>query len=393
MPPRRDRGQYVFEIESCAEAGDDLRQLDARAVGDLAPVGGEGTAGAGEPDPLVECRHEQRRVPSVGVPKGRNSTRVHVRSLNQDRDGGHCVLDDLPHQRVAGDEPIRKCVVVLVPVVVTRIGPWTARSPVLEGDRVGGKHDEPGPGERWTEGLVPVPNQSEDLRLAEVALSCVLVKDNDTREGAVSAWHGQESWDDVIVGDEMNEVSHVPVVLPRRDQADLRGRPQRLNPQERPELSSEGVWIVELRWQERDHGYHEVLHIAAETTERLLSVVLLVLLGGAIVDGVLSPLVVAWRRRGLLIVLVVRPLAGLVSLARTRTQRGERTAIAFFGVRGVGSIYYLAHALNSSDFADGPTVWALVAFVVVVSVVLHGITALPVMGHLDDRRAATAADP
>lgn len=135
-----------------------------------------------------------------------------------------------------------------------------------------------------------------------------------------------------------------------------------------------------------------MLHIAAETTERLLSVVLLVLLGGAIVDGVLRPL--GWRgvAVGLLIVLVVRPLAGVVSLAGTRAARGERSAIAFFGVRGVGSVYYLAHALNKGDFADGPTVWALVAFVVVVSVVLHGITAFPVMGHLDDRRAATAAD-
>ena len=145
-----------------------------------------------------------------------------------------------------------------------------------------------------------------------------------------------------------------------------------------------------FRRQERDHAYHEVLHSVAESTERLLSAVLLVLLGGALVEGVLSGL--GWRGAavGLAIVLVLRPLAGFLSLAGTGTLRGERMAIAFFGVRGIGSIYYLAHALNEADFADGPTVWALVSFVVLVSVVLHGLTALPIMVRLDDRRTADA---
>lgn len=143
-----------------------------------------------------------------------------------------------------------------------------------------------------------------------------------------------------------------------------------------------------IRRQERDHGYHEVLHTTAENIERLLTVVLLVLLGGAIVDGVLSAL--GWRGAlvGLVTVLVLRPLAGLVSLVRTTTPPGERIAIAFFGVRGIGSIYYLAHALEEADFARAPTLWAVVAFVVLVSVVLHGVTAFPVMRRLDDRRTA-----
>lgn len=143
-----------------------------------------------------------------------------------------------------------------------------------------------------------------------------------------------------------------------------------------------------IRRQERDHTYHDVLHASAESTERLLSAVILVLLGGAIADGVLSEL--GWRGAlaGLLILLVVRPVAGLVSLARTGTPPGERTAIAFFGVRGVGSIYYLAHALNEADFADAPTMWAVVAFVILGSVVLHGMTASPVMQRLDEWRVA-----
>jgi sodium/hydrogen antiporter len=148
-----------------------------------------------------------------------------------------------------------------------------------------------------------------------------------------------------------------------------------------------------IRAQERDHAYHEVLHSVAESTERLLSAALLVLLGAAIVEGVLSGL--GWRGAvtGLIIVLVLRPLAGFMSLSRAGTGRGERMAVAFFGIRGIGSIYYLAHALNEANFADAPKVWAVVAFVVLVSVVLHGITSFPIMRRLDDRRSTPADDP
>ena len=145
-----------------------------------------------------------------------------------------------------------------------------------------------------------------------------------------------------------------------------------------------------IRMQEREHAYHQVLHDVAENTERLLSVVLLVLLGGAIVDGVLSDLGWDGAIAGLLIVLALRPLAGFVSLARTSSVPGERAAIAFFGVRGIGSIYYLAHALNKGDFAAASTVWAVVAFVILLSVVLHGVTAFPIMRRLDDSRAASS---
>ena len=106
-----------------------------------------------------------------------------------------------------------------------------------------------------------------------------------------------------------------------------------------------------IRRQEREHAYHEVLHDVAENTERLLTVVLLVLLGGAIVDGVFSGLGWDGALAGLVIVLGVRPLAAFLSLAKTSSAPGERAAIAFFGVRGIGSIYYLASALNEANFA------------------------------------------
>lgn len=141
-----------------------------------------------------------------------------------------------------------------------------------------------------------------------------------------------------------------------------------------------------IRDHERGHDYHEVLHASAESLERLMGAGLLVLVGGAVVDGALRPLTVAGAAVGLALVFVVRPLAGWASLVGTRTHGTERWAIAFFGIRGIGSVYYLAHALNAEDFRGAGELWAIAAFVILVSVVVHGVTAAPILRHVDARR-------
>jgi len=146
-----------------------------------------------------------------------------------------------------------------------------------------------------------------------------------------------------------------------------------------------------IRHHERDHDYHEVLHASAESIERLVSAALLVLLGGAVVDGALGPLTVGSAAVGLAVVFVVRPVAGAVALLRTATPVQERWAIAFFGIRGVGSVYYLAYALAETEFAGAERLWAMVAFVIMVSIVVHGLTAAPVMKRLDARRVSSRA--
>ena len=63
--------------------------------------------------------------------------------------------------------------------------------------------------------------------------------------------------------------------------------------------------------------------------------------------------------------------------------------IAFFGVRGIGSIYYVAYAVGAASFTGSALLWQVVGLVVAASVVLHGLTAGPVMALLD-RRQQTA---
>jgi len=147
------------------------------------------------------------------------------------------------------------------------------------------------------------------------------------------------------------------------------------------------VCALTIRAGERVHGYHGVLHSYIEQLERLLTVVVLVLLGGAVARGLLAGL--TWREIlvALAFLLLVRPLAGWIGLARGRTGPWERSVIAFFGVRGIGSVYYLAYALSKGEFtAEAEALWRIVGLVIVASIVLHGITAGPVITVIDRAR-------
>ncbi len=54
-----------------------------------------------------------------------------------------------------------------------------------------------------------------------------------------------------------------------------------------------------------------------------------------------------------------------------------------FGVRGIGSVYYLAYATGVADFGDSRPLWSTVAFTVVLSVVVHGVSVTPAMAWLE----------
>lgn len=147
------------------------------------------------------------------------------------------------------------------------------------------------------------------------------------------------------------------------------------------------VAAVTIRSSERFHGYHQVLHGFVEQIERLLTVLVLLLLGAALADGLLAE--IGWQSFALaaVVLLVVRPAAAGLSLIGASGTRSERAAIAFFGVRGIGSVYYLAYGLASADYADQGRLYGVVGLVIVGSVLLHGVTAGPVMRRMDLGRA------
>lgn len=147
------------------------------------------------------------------------------------------------------------------------------------------------------------------------------------------------------------------------------------------------VAALSLRAYEREHEYHRVLHEFVDQVERLLTLGVLLVLGYACADGVLTALTPAALLLGVALVLVIRPLVGWFSLSGSTVTPGERAAIAFFGVRGIGSFYYLAYAGGQTALAQEDLLWSTVAATVVISVVVHGVTAGPAMARLDRARA------
>lgn len=81
-----------------------------------------------------------------------------------------------------------------------------------------------------------------------------------------------------------------------------------------------------------------------------------------------------------LLLLGIRPLAVLLGLARSRASHGQRWLIGWFGIRGVGSLYYLMFAINHGLPEDlSSTLLAITVPVVVTSIVVHGISVTPMM--------------
>ncbi|GAB7192610.1 cation:proton antiporter [Kineococcus sp. NUM-3379] len=140
-----------------------------------------------------------------------------------------------------------------------------------------------------------------------------------------------------------------------------------------------------IKASERSHDAHEVAHGFIEQVERMLTAWLLLLLGAAMADGLLAALTWQLALVGVLLVVVIRPVVGVLSLAGTSAGPWERRVIGAFGVRGIGSLYYLAYALGEADFPAEP-LWAVVGFTVALSVLLHGLSATPVVARLDAAR-------
>ena len=119
-----------------------------------------------------------------------------------------------------------------------------------------------------------------------------------------------------------------------------------------------------------------------DTMERLLEVLLVTLVGVSLATH--------WSTRGallgLILIVVIRPLTTLVFLVGTKLGMTQRALIGWFGIRGVGSIYYLAYAIShglSGDWARSMADFGLSALA--TSILIHGLSSQPLMTWHDRR--------
>ncbi|MFO1431645.1 MAG: cation:proton antiporter [Candidatus Competibacteraceae bacterium] len=111
--------------------------------------------------------------------------------------------------------------------------------------------------------------------------------------------------------------------------------------------------------------------------ERIAEVAIVLLVGGMLSMGYLSleAIVVAP-----VLFLIIRPLAVILSLIGSRTPAVQRNLMAWFGIRGIGSIYYVLAAVEYGLPEElVHRLLALVLTLVAISVIIHGISATPLM--------------
>ncbi|MFO1350043.1 MAG: cation:proton antiporter [Gammaproteobacteria bacterium] len=112
------------------------------------------------------------------------------------------------------------------------------------------------------------------------------------------------------------------------------------------------------------------------------------------VGMIMAPYLLAPSQWGIiaLLFLVIRPLAVAVNLLGSRANRIQRILIAWFGIRGLGSVYYLAYVIQHGlpDLIAEPLA-EVVLTAVAVSVIIHGISVVPLMRGYEEYTAKRRA--
>lgn len=77
----------------------------------------------------------------------------------------------------------------------------------------------------------------------------------------------------------------------------------------------------------------------------------------------------------LVMVFLIRPAAGYASLIKTGLNPFQRFVLSFYGIRGIGSIFYLAYALSEASFPAKEKLVEVTMATIFLSVMVHGMTA------------------
>jgi sodium/hydrogen antiporter len=147
-----------------------------------------------------------------------------------------------------------------------------------------------------------------------------------------------------------------------------------------------------LAFRRHEHlaEHHDRVHGGADVVGKLTELALVLLLGSTVtIAGLQEPGALGWLLAPLLL-LVIRPAAVLVAFARSRLGLAQRAFIAWFGIRGIGSFYYAAVAINAGVLtaSEASVVYWTVIVCTGISIVAHGITSTPLTRRLGFQTAA-----
>ena len=139
-----------------------------------------------------------------------------------------------------------------------------------------------------------------------------------------------------------------------------------------------------FRRYEYGHELNRRVHDGAEVVEKFAELALILLLGSLVTIGGLSRAGVSGWLLVPVLLLVIRPVATAIAFVGSELTAGDRVFIGWFGVRGIGSVYYVAVALGLGILSAGEarTLFWTVTACVLASVIVHGVTATPLARRL-----------
>jgi sodium/hydrogen antiporter len=136
---------------------------------------------------------------------------------------------------------------------------------------------------------------------------------------------------------------------------------------------------VAFRRYERDDELNVRVHEGSEVAEKFAELSVILLLGSVLtLSGMAQPGWAGWLLVPVLL-LLVRPAAVLTAFVGSGRPRHERLFLAWFGVRGIGSLYYVAFAVSVGTLGAENSVDVVWTAIVCVfcSIVVHGISGTP----------------
>ncbi len=133
------------------------------------------------------------------------------------------------------------------------------------------------------------------------------------------------------------------------------------------------VASLTIHHYEKSHDLHKEMHAVIEQIEQLLITVILIFLGGFIAHYGFKNLSFPMFGLCFILLFIIRPVFGILPTLGTKMPWKHRWVVAFMGIKGIGSFFYLAFALHETDFLQPELLWGTTAFMVLISAVIHRI--------------------
>lgn len=136
----------------------------------------------------------------------------------------------------------------------------------------------------------------------------------------------------------------------------------------------------------KDTDLSQRLQAVGARIERLVEAATVIAVGIALHSVQITGAMIAF---GALLVLIVRPMAVLAVVRRQGLAPSQRRLLAWFGIRGVGTLFYLTYALQHGITGELSRLLAGAALTAVsLSIILHGVSSTPLMEWYQIRRGS-----